>query len=118
MKSKKRQIGDIGEDIAVKYLLENSYEILDRNYLKPYGEIDIIALKNNTISFVEVKTRKDDSFAYASESVDFYKKQRIIRAAKSYIMEKDIDDYFISFDVCEIYTDTGKINYIEDAFGL
>lgn len=117
MTNKKRIIGDYGEDLVVKYLKENSYEILDRNYLKPYGEIDIVAIKDGVISFVEVKTRKNDVFGYPAESVDFYKKQRIIRAAKAYLMEKDLTDYFISFDVCEVYRDTGEINYIEDAFG-
>ncbi|MDD7305499.1 MAG: YraN family protein [Peptoniphilaceae bacterium] len=117
MTSKKRIIGNYGEDLAVKYLKDNSYRILDRNYSKPYGEIDIICLKGNVLSFVEVKTRKNDLFASASEAVDYYKQKRIIRAAKAYIMEKNLGDYFISFDVCEVYRDTGKINYIENAFG-
>lgn len=117
MTNKKRVIGDYGEDLVVEYLEKNSYEILERNFLKPYGEIDIIALKGDIISFVEVKTRKNDSFAFASESVDFYKRQRIIRTAQTYIMEKSLGDYLISFDVCEVYRDSGKLNYIENAFG-
>ncbi|MDD7463363.1 MAG: YraN family protein [Anaerococcus sp.] len=117
MTNKKRLIGDYGEDLVVKYLEENSYQILERNYLKPYGEIDIIALKGQVLSFVEVKTRKDDSFAQAAEAVDYYKQQRLIRAAEAYIMEKKLGDYFMSFDVCEVYRASGKINYIENAFG-
>ena len=49
MKSKKRTIGDFGEEIALKYLEKKGYQILDRNFLKHYGEIDIIAIKNENI---------------------------------------------------------------------
>lgn len=117
MKSKARIRGDLGEDLVVKYMEKNSYRILDRNYLKPYGEIDIIGIKGGVLVFVEVKTRKNDSFAYAAESVDYRKMQRIKRAAKTYIMENGLGDYIISFDVCEVYLNTGEINYIENAFG-
>ena len=66
MKSKRRTIGDFGEEIALKYLEKKGYQILDRNFLKPYGEIDIIAIKNDILTFVEVKTRKNDEFKPAS----------------------------------------------------
>ncbi|MGO3017687.1 MAG: YraN family protein [Anaerococcus sp.] len=117
MTNKKRVIGDYGEDLVVEYLERNSYQILERNFLKPYGEIDIIALKGNILCFVEVKTRKNDYFALAAESVDYYKRQKIIKAANAYIMENSLGDYLISFDVCEVYRDSGKLNYIENAFG-
>ena len=54
----KRQVGDFGEEITAEYLEKNGYRILDRNYSKPFGEIDIIAIKDDLIAFVEVKTRK------------------------------------------------------------
>ncbi|WP_296114162.1 YraN family protein [uncultured Anaerococcus sp.] len=114
--TRKREIGDFGEEVTCKYLEENGYRILARNYLKPFGEIDIIAIKGEVISFVEVKTRKSDDFAYAAESVDFYKQQRIKRASQAYLMEKKLTDFFISFDISEVYMDTRKINYIENAF--
>jgi putative endonuclease len=55
-KTEKRCIGDIGEGIACKYLEKRGYRILERNYLRPWGEIDIIAEKGPTLSFVEVKS--------------------------------------------------------------
>lgn len=112
----KRQVGDFGEEITSEYLENNGYRILDRNYSKPFGEIDIIAIKDDLIAFVEVKTRKSDAFAYAAEAVDFYKQQRIRRASQAYLMEKNMSDFLMTFDIAEVYLDTRKINYIENAF--
>ena len=114
--TRKREIGDFGEEITSKYLEKNGYRILGRNYSKPFGEIDIIAIKGDVISFVEVKTRKSDDFAYAAEAVDFYKQERIKRASQAFLMERNLTDFFISFDISEVYLDTRKINYIENAF--
>ena len=94
----KRQVGDFGEEITAEYLEKNGYRILDRNYSKPFGEIDIIAIKDDLIAFVEVKTRKSDAFAYAAEAVDFYKQQRIRRASQAYLMEKNMSDFLMTFD--------------------
>ena len=105
----KRQVGDFGEEITAEYLEKNGYRILDRNYSKPFGEIDIIAIKDDLIAFVEVKTRKSDAFAYAAEAVDFYKQQRIRRASQAYLMEKNMSDFLMTFDIAEVYLDTRKI---------
>lgn len=117
MKSKKRIIGDFGEEIALKYLEKKGYQILDRNFLKPYGEIDIIAIKDDILTFVEVKTRKNDEFKPASLDVDYYKQERIKKTAQAYIMEKDLGEFLISFDVCEVYLENKTIHYIKNAFG-
>lgn len=117
MKSRKRSIGDFGEDIASRYLEKKGYQILERNFLKPYGEIDIICIKDDILIFVEVKTRKNDQFKPASLDVDYYKKERIKKTAQAYIMEKDLGEFLISFDVCEVYLENKKIHYIKNAFG-
>lgn len=114
--TRKREVGDFGEEITASYLEKNGYRILDRNYSKPFGEIDIIAIKGDVISFVEVKTRKSDDFAYAAEAVDYYKQERIKRASQAFLMERKLTDFLISFDISEVYLDTRKINYIENAF--
>ncbi len=114
--TRKREIGDFGEEITSEYLEKNGYKILARNYSKPFGEIDIIAIKDDLLAFVEVKTRKSDTFAYAAEAVDFYKQQRIRKASQAYVMENNMTDFLMTFDIAEVYLDTRKINYIENAF--
>lgn len=114
--TRKREVGDFGEEITAEYLEKNGYRILARNYSKPFGEIDIIAIKDDLIAFVEVKTRKSDAFAYAAEAVNFYKQERIRKASQAYLMENNLSDFLMRFDVSEVYLDTRKLNYIENAF--
>ena len=88
----KRKLGDLGEKIAEKYLQENNYQIIKKNYQKRWGEIDIIAKENQEIVFIEVKTRskgKSDFYGQPQESVNFFKQQKLIKTAKTYIYEKD-----------------------------
>ncbi|MDY3006782.1 YraN family protein [Anaerococcus sp. AGMB00486] len=115
--TKKRSIGNFGEDLTSKYLEKNGYTILDKNYLKSFGEIDIIAVKDDILSFVEVKTRKNDKFKRASLDVGYFKQERIKKAAQAYIIEKKLDSFLISFDVCEVYLEERIIHYIKNAFG-
>ena len=74
MYSEKRKIGNFGEDLAVRYLLDNSYILLDRNYLKKWGELDIVAKKDEALIFIEVKSkvsRESDKYSnnYVSRTV-------------------------------------------------
>ncbi|MFO3716476.1 YraN family protein [Anaerococcus cruorum] len=114
--SEKRKIGDLGEEIVANFLIANGYEILGRNYLKPYGEVDIIALKNNIVCFVEVKARKNIKYGYPREAVNYHKQQRIAKASQTYLIENNLTDYIMRFDVAEVFIESRKINYIENAF--
>ena len=117
---KKSEIGKFGEDAAAEYLISSGYTICERNYRKPYGEIDIIAQSpDGCLVFVEVKTRKNADYGYASEFVDKKKQQRLIRTAQQYC-EKDV---YMRFDIIEVYykhqgniINIREINHIEDAF--
>ena len=104
------------EEIAKRYLQRNNYIILDTNFLCKFGEIDIIALKDSVICFVEVEGRKNTDFGYPREYITPSKIKKIISAAKYYIMKKNFIDIKCRFDVVEIITSKREINYIENAF--
>lgn len=109
-------IGNFGEEFTRRFLEKKGYKILERNFRKPYGEVDIICKKEDLICFVEVKTRSNQAYGQASEAVDSYKRERIRRTAQAYIQEKSLYDYLIRFDVSEVYTENREIHYIENAF--
>ena len=109
-------IGNLGEDAACEFLKNNGYFILQRNFRCKAGEIDIIAVKDGCTVFVEVKTRKNSGYGYASEFVDYRKQEKIRRAAMYFIKSDDAD---MRFDVIEVYHSgavVNQINHIEDAF--
>lgn len=115
-----QNIGEIGEEYASKFLKKKKYKILERNYRKRYGEIDIIAENKNYIVFVEVKTRHRDSMTSAADAVNRQKQLKIIKTASMYLAENETDK-FCRFDVCEVYINSDNlklvyINYIEAAF--
>lgn len=84
-------IGKLGENMAVEYLIRIKYEIICRNYLKKWGEIDIIGEKSGVITFFEVKTvtrsyicNKSDQYR-AEDNVHPYKVQRLKRVIQTYL---------------------------------
>ncbi len=113
-----RKIGNIGENKAIKYLLEKDYLILKHNYYTMHGEIDIIAEKNDLLIFIEVKSRNSNKFGFPLESVDENKINKISKTALNYIYENNIKDLQVRFDVIEVYLDQNRINHIENAFYL
>ena len=109
-----KTLGIKGEKKARSYLKENGWKILEKNYKTPFGEIDIIARKDDVVAFIEVKTRLSDIFGAPSEAVTNMRKLRYIRGANYYFTNKTID-FTVRFDIIEVYRD--KLNHIENAFG-
>lgn len=121
MKTHNYQKGHQGEDLAISFLIDANYEILDRNYKRSTGEIDIVTKKEDTIVFVEVKYRKNLDYGYPRESVTVKKQKRIGKTAQWYLKERKLFDVGVRFDVLEIYfEDDGQriINHFENAFAL
>jgi len=90
MKTIKRQVGDLGEDIAVRYLLARSYQIIERNFWRPWGEIDIVAQNKGDMVFVEVKTlnqRADRSYV-PEQNVSWQKQRKLVRVCQLYLAQK------------------------------
>ena len=83
-----REFGSRGEDLACEYLIKNGYEILERNkHYSKYCEIEIIAKYKDTVIFVEVKTRKNDSFGTPVEAITKNKYNNIKTGVLSYLQE-------------------------------
>ena len=109
-----REFGNIGEDIACKYLEENGYKILERNkHFSKLCEIDIIARYKSRIVFIEVKTRKTDSFGSPMESITKTKYKNIKTGVLSYIKENNIKNYQIDAIGITIYPKL-KIEHIKN----
>ena len=109
--------GNKGESIAARELVKKGYEILDTNFCRKGGEIDIIAKISDAVVFAEVKYRKSLENGAPCEAVDIRKQKRIIETAKKYIDEKNLYESSFRFDVIEILeTDRIYMRHIENAF--
>jgi putative endonuclease len=99
VKTEQRTIGDIGEDCASKYLIELGFTIIEKNYLRKWGEIDIIAEREGVLYFVEVKTRSVGYYINGAgwrpeDNLHRRKLERIKRAIQTYLLEnrRSIED--------------------------
>ena len=109
-----REFGAEGEAAARDYLVAHGARILEMNYRRPTGEIDIIAKKGRIILFVEVKRRTTLRFGRPAEAVNAAKRRHIRNTALLYLQEKRQMDARVRFDIIEIMPD--GINHIENAF--
>ena len=117
----KKAIGNLGEDIALKYLEGLGFSLLERNFKgkKTRGEIDLVMTKGVVIVFIEVKYRRQGSFGYAACSISERKKKRLYEAAEEYLITKGLSlNQKCSFGAVLI-DDTHykrEISFIEDIF--
>ena len=94
----KQKTGEIGENIAVKHLVKHSFAILDRNYRKKWGEIDIVAEKDGILHFIEVKSVSCETGISPNlfqtyqpeENMHFWKRKRLTKAIQIYLSEKKV----------------------------
>ena len=129
-KTDKQIVGKIGEDAVCKYLKNKGFSIIERNYLKKCGELDIIAKKQDIIHFIEVKSvsreigekkRLDVSRdTYNPEdNIHQWKRSRLRKTIETYILEKDFNDnQDWQCDIAIVYIDMSKrisrVSLIED----
>ena len=109
-----RSFGGAGETSARAYLERKGMRVLETNYRRPTGEIDIIARQKKTLVFVEVKRRSSLRYGRPCEAVNRDKQRHILRTAQLYLQEKDLVDAPVRFDVIEVLPD--GISHIENAF--
>ncbi len=114
----KQNIGYSAENFVAAHLEHVGFTILEQNYKKRYGEIDIIAQKDSLLIFVEVKMRQDAYFDPA-ELVTPAKQHRILLVAQEYIERKTNGSMECRFDVALVEWAAGQpaITYLADAFG-
>lgn len=99
-----REIGQRGEDAAVRCLQKHGYRILGRNYLCGAGEIDVVAEDCGTIAFVEVKARSPGSYLEPAQAVDEAKRERIRLAAADYLSDYP-ETGAVRYDIVSVYLD-------------
>lgn len=115
----KKDIGKEGEDIAVKYLTEKGFEIIERNYHYSHGEIDIIANDKQQLVFVEVKTRFNLDYGEPEYAINLKKIKQIKKMAELYLFDKEIEEVDCRFDVVAIIlgdSSNPMIKHYENAF--
>jgi len=115
----RKLLGQEGEDRAAKFLIEQGYRILERNYRTKSGEIDLIALHKDEVVFVEVKTRTSDAFGAPELAVNPRKQRSMIKAALGYIKYKKLHQVPCRFDVVTVSAAAGqKVELIRNAFEM
>ncbi len=129
--TEKQIAGRIGEEAVCRFLKNKNWTIIDRNYRRSWGEIDVIARENGgegMLVFVEVKTVVRDNLEQVSRETDNYepednihpwKLKRLSRVIQTYLFDKNIpDEADWRFDVAAVYLDRGlkllKIDHLED----
>jgi len=119
--SKSQKIGELGEDIACKFLMKHSFSILERNYTKKWGEIDIIAEKGGKRYFIEVKSTSVSSLDFVmdsrgdqanikrpEENMHPWKLKRLRRVVETYLISKRLGSIEWQFDLLVVYLDIEK----------
>ncbi len=109
-------LGDWGEEEAARYLTQRGLRVVDRHYRQKWGEIDLICRHEETWVFVEVKTRLHLSQPSAVDAVTPRKRQRLARAAMSYMKWKRLEGCSMRFDL--VLIEAGQMEWIPDAFEL
>lgn len=113
----KQEIGKLGEDLAAKYLEQQGYKVIERNFECKQGEIDIIAIDidKNELVFIEVKTRTNIKYGNPAEAVDQNKQKHLTKAVRYYLYSRHLENEFVRIDVIEIYLYNHKyrVNHIK-----
>ncbi|MEM8999506.1 MAG: YraN family protein [Bacteroidota bacterium] len=111
------EFGKQGEQLAVDFLIQTGYEILQRNYRCQKAEVDVIAKKSDVLAIVEVKSRHSDFLENIAETVNQKKRQLLVMAANQYVIDNDLD-IEIRFDIITVLKRGEKyeVTHLKEAF--
>ncbi len=120
MVNEKQTLGQQGERTALLFLKTRGFTILETNYKTKQAEIDIIAKDNDTICFIEIKTRRSVKKGLPRESVTYSKQKKIITGAMFYLKKHKLMESKIRFDVIELLAKNTRftVNLIQHAFQI
>jgi len=110
--------GKEGEELALRYLRDLGYQILEKNYRRKRKEIDIIALEGKELVFVEVKAGKSKAYGEPELRVDNRKQKNLSEVAQAFLAETEVDYESCRFDVLGVDLSTGKVIHYKGAFVL
>jgi len=111
------ELGEKGEQLAVDFLVENNYDIIERNYRFDKAEVDIIAQKEDVLAIIEVKTRSTTGFGNPQDFVKPKQIQRLVKAVDQYVTSNELE-VEVRFDIIAIVKQNNqfKIEHLENAF--
>lgn len=111
------ELGKKGEQLAVDFLIENNYDIVERNYRFDKAEVDIIAKKDDILAIVEVKTRSSLDFGNPQDFVKPKQIKNLVKAVDEYVTENNLD-VEVRFDIIAILKQKNdyEIEHLENAF--
>ena len=111
------ELGEKGEQLAVDFLIDNKYTILERNYRFNKAEVDIIAQKEDVLAIIEVKTRSTSAFGNPQDFVKPKQIQRLVTAVDHYVSSHKLD-VEVRFDIIAIVKQNKQFNieHLENAF--
>ncbi|MCK8823570.1 YraN family protein [Fuchsiella alkaliacetigena] len=117
----RQELGQLGEKLAVKYLQQQGYKIVEQNYYCRLGEIDIIAFKDDYLVFIEVKTKRNQNFGSPWVEVNCHKQQKIHQVARHYISRQGYLETNFRFDVIGVFYSCSQdyqLSHLENAFSV
>ena len=108
MPTPRTQLGTWGEGLACRFLEDQGYSILATNYRCAYGEVDIVARDGEELVFVEVRTRRSESFGTAEESLSAAKVRRLVATCQDYLQRSAEEDTGWRLDLVCVYLGPGR----------
>ena len=116
--TERQLLGLTAEEAAVAHLRAAGYSIEARNFACRYGELDVVAQKDGTLCFVEVRMRTTATWGDPSQTISFAKQRRVVKAALHYLVGNRITDRAIRFDVIAVIGrgEKASVEHIPNAF--
>lgn len=120
MSAATQAFGDVGERIAERWLRRQGFRVLQRRYVNGHRDIDLVAERDGTVVFVEVKARRDGRFGGPLEAVNWRKRRELTRSALVWIDRHGRPDEAYRFDVIGVIVDGDRVRvrHVQDAFAL